>query len=288
MYLVLAPQVRGSTRKGTKVPEAATTEVKSPTRVAIDTQLIDEVPVLVQIQADVWEPGKYGQQWHLALKPLSFMLTGKTGVYHEWAGISTHKMSKMGLMIAAFRKVLPTKDQNGEPLFIGENQYEGLNVWFVRRTIKLPGKDRETGENREFQVWIPIKEASDEDLEDAARLLEASIAAQKTGDGNRQAGVTNAAAASAPEADLPDEDVDALIAYFIGKGQKEVKIKAARSDLSKAAKAAVMSGYAESMLVDGQTVHIGADGKYAEGPGEAPTDAEPEAAAGTAETAGVA
>lgn len=264
------------------MPDTAVAEPQSPTRVAIDTQLIDEVPVLVQIQADVWEPGKYGQQWHIALKPLSYMLTGKTGVYHEWAGISTHKMSKMGLMIAAFRKVLPTKDAAGNPLFIGEHQYEGLNAWFVRRTVKLPGKDRD-GNTREFEVWIPIKEPTDEELENAARDMAASVEAQRTGDGNRQGtGTAAAEGASADPVDLSDTDVDALLAYFLGKGAKEVKIKAARSDLSKAAKAAVMSGFAESFLVDTASVHLNAEGKYEAGPDNAETDQPSEA-----ETAGV-
>lgn len=268
------------------MPESATGEVQNPVRVAIDTELQEEVPVAVNIQADVWEPGKYGQQWHVALKPLSFVLSGKTGMYHEWAGISTHKLSKMGLMIAAFRKVFPTKDQNGETLFIGEHSYEGINAWFVRRTIKLPGKDRATGEPLQFQVWIPLKEMTDQEIEEAAKQLEVAQAAQATGGGNRQStnGAATGATAAAPESvDLTDDDVAALLMYFQGKGTKEVQIKAGRSDLSKNAKAAVMSGYAAELLTSTDQVHVGDDGKYTLGPaGDAETDQPTEA-----ETAGV-
>lgn len=241
--------------------------IESPIRISTDAAtLTDESEFLGEIIMDEIEPGSFGPQFHFAVKPLTFAIAGKTGMFHEWAKISRHKRSKLGVLVARFGEVFGPKH------FLGEGSFHGKRAWFIRQDIVF-GVDRETGEEMKAEgVLQPTRPMEPGD--------EALIVAALPG----APGADSApAAVKAPDpADLTDEQIELLLAVLDGANADKMALTAARSNLPAELKQAVMSGAALVMLEGMGLVTIGADRKVTAVSGA--NHVEPESPAATAGT----
>lgn len=125
----------------------------------VGDKLEEETPFLAEIGADEITPGKYkGPQWHLAVKPLEFELRGKTGMFHEYYGLSKQLRSKMGAALVGLQEAGVGK---GTP--VGKGALVGFKCWFVRRDMRF-GKGADGTPIVAEQVLLPLRKATEEEL----------------------------------------------------------------------------------------------------------------------------
>ena len=125
---------------------------------AVGDELQTESPFLAEIMADEIIPGKWAPQWHVAVKPLQFALRGKTGMFHEYYGLSKQARSKMGaaLISIAEHKIIAKGTQVGKGYLIG------TVAWFVRRDMKF-GKSASGEQLVSEGVLLVYSKASEEE-----------------------------------------------------------------------------------------------------------------------------
>lgn len=215
---------------------------------SLGVELQAETPFLGQIVVDEFVPGRHGDQWHTAVKPLEYSIGGKTGAFHTYAKVSTVAHSVMGAQILAFRTTFGTRDPDtGAERKIGRGQLNGLVAWFVRRDIKF-GKDKLTGEDMKAEgVLIPIRLPSPEE---SARLAAGPAPA-----------LTAEAAPPPAKAAWTPEEVAAVLALIGGKKPVEyVRAATQAPGLSAEVKNAVLNGDAVRYLTEHGLVTTAPDG----------------------------
>lgn len=229
-------------------------------RINLGVKLEEGQKVLCEVVADQWEPGKYGEQLHIALRPLAYELRGQTGTYHEWYGVSTNKRSKMGALIEALKFTFGTNNpETNAPYNLGYGEFKGKICWWIRKEMSF-GRDKDSGSQIKSEVWIPAGKASREDVEKAEQDRATSGA---TNDVNGQtSGTINPdAVVQTRSLDLSADDIEAVITHYQGKTAKEATRTVIRSTLSQEAKNAVMSGGALDYLLAQGLVTLGTDDK---------------------------
>lgn len=116
---------------------------------SLDLSTEDTIPVertfLGQIIIDQKEPGKYGPQWHLAVKPLSFTLNSESGAFHNWPAIKFSAKDGSLITQGEYGKVVSAIRQVHGAHKIGVGELVGTVGHFVLRKLEY-GKDKETGE----------------------------------------------------------------------------------------------------------------------------------------------
>lgn len=200
----------------------------------------DSAEFLGVVTIDQWEPGKFGPQWHLGVRPVHYQLKGESGAFQTWYSPSTKKNSKMGAAIKAMAG-LPsvfTKDTK-----IGRQQLIGKVCHWVRRDMQF-GKDQSGERITAEGVLIPTREATAEEVGEATNALSGIVAVEP----------------ASPE--YTDEDVEALVALLEGKTSQEAQIAAGRArGLTGELKNAILSGQALSSLLERGVVVVQSDGR---------------------------
>jgi len=111
---------------------------------------------------------KYGQQqWTVKMKPLDMdMSNSSTGVLHEWITHSAAKGSKHEYYHTRMVEAIPeAKD------WTDYAEYEGHTVVFLQhKRAKAEG-----GRENEKEMWVPVREATEEDIAQAKKRLEAKL-----------------------------------------------------------------------------------------------------------------
>jgi hypothetical protein len=194
----------------------------------------ESAPFLGVVTVDQWEEGKYGTQWHLAVRPVEFSLQGETGAFHTYYGASTRKRSKMGAFLAGARAVSALDGKR-----LGHGEMIGLTCWWVRRDISF-GKDDEGEERIASGVLVPVKSATDEELARAGSPSEAATPAD-------------------PE--WTDEEIQAVLAVLDGKRPSEAQVAAAKARLSPELKNAIFSGHAIEYLTRQHMIELDGEGR---------------------------
>lgn len=203
---------------------------------SLDISLDDAIPqertFLGQIVIDQKQPGKYGPEWHLGVRPLTFTLNSESGVFHSNPKIkfSTKTgelitMGEFGRTLEAIRKV-GGADVRGKKVGVGE--LCGLVFHFALRKLEY-GKDKETGEviAGKRDSLIAVRRATKEELAGLDLGTDAPTATTYS-----------------------PEDVDLLLAAMSGKKVLEYTRSVGRNDtLSKELKQAIMNGDAASTLI---------------------------------------
>lgn len=204
-------------------------------RLTVGSELTEQEPFLGQVEIDEYTTGEYGEQIHLAVRPLEFVVAqDKTGQFHEWYKPSTKTTSKCGALLAGLKAI-----GVGDEIAVGENELVGTVAYFVRRTIEF-GKDRQTGEVMKAEdCLLPFGPATDADV---ARAKATGGSANKT------------ATPEAPE--WSDDEIAAVIKLIEGKKQAQFQIAAARSKLAPELKNAVLSGAAVKYLLELDVIEV--------------------------------
>lgn len=198
----------------------------------LDLSTEDTIPVertfLGQIIIDQKEPGKFGPQLHLAVKPLSFSLNTESGAFHNWPAIKFNAKTgelvtqgEYGKVVNAIRTVFGSHK-------IGVGELVGLTGHFVLRKLEY-GKDKVTGEiiAGKRDSLIAVRKATAEEI--------------------ASAGVP----AGTPSNPLYSaEDVTTLLSVMSGKKVLEyTRGLGKRVDISAELKNAIMNGSAATTLV---------------------------------------
>lgn len=183
-------------------------------------KLEDARPFLATINVDQWEDGQYGWQWHFGIKALTFKVRGPTGLLWNFAKESHSKKSKCGILLTKCEQSF------GKKIRIGRGDLVGKTAWFVREDIDF-GKDKDSGEQRIVQLYLPLREATAEDIANAVLVED-----------DEPAGVP---AAAPKAADLTDEDLDAIFEVIDGVEKGELQKAVMRSKLSPDQKNAILS-----------------------------------------------
>lgn len=218
--------------------------------IRIDTDLQDSPPILGVIQLDHWTKGRDGQkQWQIGVKPYNVQMRSEDGLISTWANVSTQNRSKMGHMLKAFRIFGMKNPATGEAYRIGKGQYVGKEAWFKRDELKF-GRDKQTGEVIKTEVLVPFKLATQEEIETALAQLPSQVSAD---------GVETRSAPA--KMDLSDDDVETLMALFVGKSVKDAQFAAPKAGLTPELKQAVMSGKVWKVLTERGIAGTDADGK---------------------------
>jgi hypothetical protein len=203
---------------------------------SIDDAIPQERTFLGIITMDQKEPGKFGPQWHIAVKPLSFTLNTESGSFHNWPAIkfsqkdgSLVTTGEYGRVVNAIRQVFGGKNEKGETRKIGVGDLVGLTGHFVLRKLEY-GKDRVTGEviAGKRDSLIAIRKATAEEIASAG--VPAGTPANPT---------------------YSNEDVGTLLDLMAGKKVLEYTKGLGRNQtLSAELKNAVMNGSAANTLVE--------------------------------------
>lgn len=208
----------------------------------------DSAPFLGVVTIDQTVPGgsitnndgtqrETGPQWQLGVRPVHFALQGETGAYLTWASPSTKKNSKISAIIKAMA-ALPTVFP--KTMKIAKGQMVGITCWWVRRDIEF-------GNMTARNVLVPIREASDTEIEEAGESLRG----------------TGVVAAQAHE--YTDEEKTLLVGTISGKTMEDAQLAAAKSrNLPQALKAAVLSGEAITSLMATGDIEMNVDGTITE------------------------
>lgn len=125
-------------------------------------------PFLGRVMVDEIRPGKFVEQtpyqWVIAVKPFKFPT--KNNGFVNFIGIKPKNLageisdnSSLGMHMAAFKQFFPEVDAN-----IGEGEYIGKIAHFQKSTYKYPAN--KDGQVFETQLLVPVRLATDEELED--------------------------------------------------------------------------------------------------------------------------
>jgi len=216
---------------------SAPTGEKPNLNITVGMPLTDESPFLGTVVIDTVEEGTYGYQWHLAVKPCEFELHGKagTGAFHTYYGVSQAKKSKIGAALEALEGVVKKGTR------VGQDELLGLTCWWVRKDLPF-GTDKETGEPMVAkQVLIPLRKATEEEQERAAK---GPVSAE----------------VEAPTA-LDEDQLEAVLAVLRGKSPKDAQIAGAKSKLPPELKQFIMDGTAYDHLIENDVIVLDDDGK---------------------------
>jgi hypothetical protein len=218
-------------------------EFKAPTGFTIGTELTEDEgfgEFIAEIRKDTWEPGNDGPQYALGIKPLSFEVQGKTGMFHHWYKPSAHPRSKMGMLLAGFQGA------GYDPTIpLGEGRLVGTVGWFIRKTIVF-GKDKVTKQPIQSEgVIIPTRLATQAEI-DAANAVGAAADTETP---------------SPSDLHWTAENMEAVSELIDGKTRKEIQLATVRSSLPPEFKAALLKGTAIDYLQEEGAITIDSDGR---------------------------
>lgn len=220
-----------------------TAAAPAPVAFAPET-LVDDSEFLGVIVVDEMVNGNYGPQWHFAIKPVDYNLSGesKTGAYQQYVPADKPTLrSKFGIALSAFLTVF---GQGFIPA-VGAGHLVGVPAMFKRVNHKF-GKDRQTREDIVVEMLLPIRTATEEEQKRASSRLEGQVTNT----------ATNAATFS-------DEQVASLVKVLAGCTPQEVAVKIARDkSLDNNLKGAVLNGTAVPALLQKGVLGVDGDGKY--------------------------
>lgn len=200
-----------------------------------------------EIVISQFEPGTYGPQWHLAVRPLEFTLGGRTGAFHTYAKVNPGSPMKAnstaGKMKAALAVVLGPKGydtidgEDGQPVQrpipYKITELVGQRARFERRTLTF-GKNKAGETMKAEQVLIAI----------APYVEPGSVA------GNQGAAWS-------------DEDVDVALSIVDGKTRTQARTAAAKSGASATVKNGLVGGALIDHLLEQDLIEQREDGTYA-------------------------
>ena len=113
-----------------------------------------------QIQNVKVEKGKYGEQYHIEMKPIDVQVMGKTGSMHEWIGIpATAKADSIpeGCVLDKYLQMVEMVYKEAKAL---KGHAEVMSMItgrkFLFKKMRL-GKAFEGKEAKEY--WVPFREA---------------------------------------------------------------------------------------------------------------------------------
>lgn len=207
--------------------------------------------------------GKFGDQLHIAIRPVRYNLGGKTGAYPMYIAIGENKTgsrSKLGIFMAGMLNVF------GATRFrqLGAGEMVGLVAWW-KRTEATFGRDRQTGEMIKSDIMLPVREA------DASEASEAQSAASnwatEVREGQDQGQILvaqNGTGHTSGAPDLTDEQIQAVVRVVVGETDATVIAKAARSRLAPELKASILNGTLLPYLLNAGKLSQKADGTYEE------------------------
>jgi hypothetical protein len=186
-----------------------------------------------------------GPQWQLGVRPVHYALDGETGAYPTWFTPSTKTNSKMAAIITAMSK-LPTVFP--KTMKVGRGQLIGVVCHWVRR-------DMQFGRNLSRNVLIPIKEATEDEIEDAHQSIQ------------------NLGIAPAPTSEsYTDEEKATLLQFLSGKTTEEAMVAAAKArGLAQKIRADILSGDAITALMGSGDIEMAVDGTITETAADAGT-----------------
>ena len=224
----------------------------------LDVKLQDAEPFLGEIVVDQWEAGKGFErdgvmqpgkpQLHLGFKPLSFEIRGQTGMFHDYYNLSTAKRSKMGLLVTAFKELIgkPGTTPIQNDVKIGKGQLIGTRAWFVRKDISF-GVNRDTGNEITVNITLPVRLATQEDIDQYAVYTE----------GTRTAGEAIPVNLTGYTAD----EIMALVETYAGHTLKDAQRAVLKNkEMAPPLKNSVMTGESLKWLVAQGHVTVDADG----------------------------
>lgn len=204
----------------------------------LDDELLEEEPFLAVIVVDQLEPGKFkGPQWHLGVKPVDFVLQGKTGAFHEYYALSKAARSKMGAAVTGFRGA------GVKSLRIGKGDLIGTVLWFVRRDIRF-GKGSDGQPIVAQNVLVPFKTADEAEVTRGKAVY---------------SGEPVVPAAASLEWD--EAKIEAVMGVIAGFKPTEIQRVAIKSPLESSLKQAILSGAALDHLLASGVAVLDADGK---------------------------
>jgi hypothetical protein len=202
----------------------------------VGSELTEQEPFLAQVEVDEYMTGEYGEQIHLAVRPLEFAVAqDKTGQFHEWYKPSTKTTSKCGALLAGLKAI-----GIGDEVGVGEGELVGTVAYFVRKTIEF-GKNRDGEVLKAEDCLLPFGPATDQDV------ARAKASGASTG---------NKVAATPDAPDWTDDEIAAVIKLIEGKKQAQFQIAAARSKLAPELKNAVLSGAAVKYLLELDVIEV--------------------------------
>jgi hypothetical protein len=177
-----------------------------------------------------------GPQWQYCVRPVDYVLRGDTGAYSTWVTPTTKKNSKINAIVTAMSKLPAVFPKTMRP---AQGQLNGIVCWWVRR-------DMEFGRNLARNVLIPIREATEEEIERAqAMLQEVGSPSGNSGEG----------------ADYTTEQHDELVSFFNGKTADAASLAAAKArNMDADLRADILSGKALKTLLGSGDLELSADG----------------------------
>jgi hypothetical protein len=229
--------------------------------ISLDTEAVplkrEFLGIVTQDEPSVrqWPDGKISKKWHLAVRPVDYMIGGATGAWHMYAPVSTTEGSVMMDVVDAFREVLGSRDEDGKTRDIMKGELVGLVAHFERRdlTFERKGKGPFTFEGALF----PVAPAEYEETQRAKDLPEYVPAAVSEPQGETVQEAT-------PSDSFTEEQMDKLLDLLDGRNDVEAAREAASdpahySDIRQA----VVSTRGAQAAQDAGLLTKTTDGRYA-------------------------
>jgi hypothetical protein len=211
-------------------------------------------------QVKQWPDGKISKKWHLAVRPVDYLIGGATGAWHMYAPVTNTENSVMMGVLNSFRDVLgeQLKQQFGRTPDIMKGELVGVVAHFERKDLVFERKGREpfTFEG----VLYVVAPATYEEEQRARDLPEYTPPA--TSD-NTAVDVQPAQSGPAPTQTLSPEQADKLTALYDGRSDIEAaKEAAAKPDEYGDVRQLVVSTQGIKQLVDSGLMVRTPEGKY--------------------------